>query len=139
MDFQDYQAAKISHSINQKFRRRQNSSTGSAIVKGVEQMKIYVSCDIEGLAGIATFDMEKDTVLFRELYHQHVAWLIEGIQRVPKMNKLQKLLLPIRKPWIEFSLCALGEMDERISLVSGFPRMDYMMSGLDSSYDVVFS
>ena len=27
-------------------------------------MKIYVSCDIEGLAGIATFDMEKeDTVL----------------------------------------------------------------------------
>ena len=38
-------------------------------------MKIYVSCDIEGLAGIATFDMEKDTVLFRELYHQHVAWL----------------------------------------------------------------
>ncbi|MDU3917978.1 MAG: M55 family metallopeptidase, partial [Enterococcus faecalis] len=22
-------------------------------------MKIYVSCDIEGLAGIATFDMEK--------------------------------------------------------------------------------
>lgn len=60
-------------------------------------MKIYVSCDIEGLAGIATFDMEKeDTVLFRELYHQHVAWLIEGIQRVLKMNKLQKLLLPIR-------------------------------------------
>lgn len=45
-------------------------------------MKIYVSCDIEGLAGIATFDMEKeDTVLFRELYHQHVAWLIEGIQK----------------------------------------------------------
>ena len=31
------------------------------------------------------------------------------------------------------------QMDERISLVSGFPRMDYMMSGLDSSYDVVFS
>ncbi len=30
-------------------------------------MKIYVSCDIEGLAGIATFDMEKeDTVLFRD-------------------------------------------------------------------------
>lgn len=48
-------------------------------------MKIYVSCDIEGLAGIATFDMEKeDTVLFRELYHQHVAWLIEGFKRVPK-------------------------------------------------------
>ncbi len=58
-----------------------------------------MSCDIEGLAGIATFDMEKEDTRFylRELYHQHVAWLIEGIQKsAKKMNKLQKLLLPIR-------------------------------------------
>lgn len=83
---------------------------------------------------------KEDTVLFRELYHQHVAWLIEGIQKSAKMNKLQKLLLPIRiaVDWI-LAYARLAEMDERISLVSGFPRMDYMMSGLDSSYDVVFS
>src|SRR5699024_11682219 len=45
-------------------------------------MKIYISCDIEGLAGIATFDMEKDdTENFRELYHRHVKWVIDGIQQ----------------------------------------------------------
>ena len=40
---------------------------------------------------------------------------------------------------LNLAYARLAEMDERISLVSGFPRMDYMMSGLDSSYDVVFS
>ena len=87
---------RISHSINQNLDADKIQALVQPLSK-VEQMKIYVSCDIEGLAGIATFDMEKeDTVLFRELYHQHVAWLIEGIQKSAKMNKLQKLLLPIR-------------------------------------------
>ena len=36
---------------------------------------------------------------------------------------------------LNLAYARLAEMDERISLVSGFPRMDYMMSGLDSSYD----
>ena len=82
--FQDYQAAK---ELVIQLIKNLDADKIQALVQPlskVEQMKIYVSCDIEGLAGIATFDMEKDTVLFRELYHQHVAWLIEGIQRVPK-------------------------------------------------------
>lgn len=104
-------------------------------------MKIYVSCDIEGLAGIATFDMEKeDTVLFRELYHQHVAWLIEGIQQSAKNEQITEITIAdSHSRGLNLAYARLAEMDERISLVSGFPRMDYMMSGLDSSYDVVFS
>lgn len=103
-------------------------------------MKIYVSCDIEGLAGIATFDMEKeDTVLFRELYHQHVAWLIEGIQKSAKNEQITEITIAdSHSRGVNLAYARLAEMDERISLVSGFPRMDYMMSGLDSSYDVVF-
>lgn len=103
-------------------------------------MKIYVSCDIEGLAGIATFDMEKeDTVLFRELYHQHVAWLIEGIQKSAKNEQITEITIAdSHSRGLNLAYARLAEMDERISLVSGFPRMDYMMSGLDSSYDVVF-
>ena len=37
-------------------------------------MKIYVSCDIEGLAGIATFDMEKKTPFYSENYITNM-WL----------------------------------------------------------------
>jgi len=98
-------------------------------------MKIYVSCDIEGLAGIATFDMEKeDTVLFRELYHQHVAWLIEGIQKSAKNEQITEITIAdSHSRGLNLAYARLAEMDERISLVSGFPRMDYMMSGLDSN------
>ncbi|MGH2311304.1 M55 family metallopeptidase, partial [Enterococcus faecalis] len=39
---------------------------------------------------------------------------------------------------LNLAYARLTEMDERISLVSGFPRMYYMMSGLDSSYDEFF-
>ncbi|NSP76689.1 M55 family metallopeptidase [Enterococcus faecalis] len=80
-------------------------------------MKIYVSCDIEGLAGIATFDMEKeDTVLFRELYHQHVAWLIEGIQKSAKNEQITE-----------------------ITIADSHSRgLNLAYARLDSSYDVVF-
>ena len=89
-------------------------------------MKIYVSCDIEGLAGIATFDMEKeDTVLFRELYHQHVAWLIEGIQKSAKNEQITEITIAdSHSRGLNLAYARLAEMDERISLVSGFPRYD---------------
>ncbi|OSH23797.1 hypothetical protein EFNM313_1845 [Enterococcus faecalis] len=38
--------------------------------------------------------MEKeDTVLFRELYHQHVAWLIEGIQKSAKNEQITEITI----------------------------------------------
>lgn len=102
-------------------------------------MKLYISCDIEGLAGIATFDMEKeDTVLFRELYHQHIAWLIEGIKQSNRNRDIEEITISdSHSRGLNLSYSRLAEIDERISLVSGFPRMDYMMSGLDESYDLV--
>jgi D-amino peptidase len=103
-------------------------------------MKLYISCDIEGLAGIATFDMEKeDTQLFRELYHQHVAWVIEGIQKSQKNAEIEEITISdSHSRGLNLSYARLAEMDTRISLVSGFPRMDYMMSGLKAGYDLVF-
>ena len=102
-------------------------------------MKIYISCDIEGLAGIATFDMEKeDTVLFRELYHQHVAWVIDGIKASKQQSEIKEITISdSHSRGLNLSYSRLAEIDKRISLVSGFPRMDYMMSGLDESYDLV--
>jgi D-amino peptidase len=102
-------------------------------------MKLYISCDIEGLAGIATFDMEKDdTQLFREIYHQHVAWVIEGIQKSQRNPEIDEITISdSHSRGVNLSYARLAEMDERISLVSGFPRMDYMMSGLTSEYDLV--
>lgn len=102
-------------------------------------MKIYISCDIEGLAGIATFDMEKDdTENFRELYHRHVKWVIDGIQQSSVNDQVEEITISdSHSKGVNLNYLRLSEMDERISLVNGFPRMDYMMSSLDDSYDVV--
>ncbi|MDH6364589.1 D-amino peptidase [Enterococcus sp. PF1-24] len=102
-------------------------------------MKIYISCDIEGLAGVANFDMEKDDrENFRSLYHQHVAWVIEGIQKSSKNAEVSEITISdSHSLGVHLSYEKLSKMDERISLINGFPRMDYMMSGLDESYDLV--
>lgn len=102
-------------------------------------MKVYVSCDIEGLAGVATFDMEKDDrENFRKLYHEHVKWLVEGIQQSNSNEEITEITISdSHSRGLHLSYQTLTELDERVSLVNGFPRMDYMMSGLDESYDVV--
>lgn len=102
-------------------------------------MKVYVSCDIEGLAGIANFDMEKeDSVRFLDVYHKHVEWLLKGIQQSDKNDEITEITISdSHSRGVNLSYRELSKMDSRVSLVSGFPRMDYMMSGLDSSYDVV--
>ncbi|SJZ58531.1 D-amino peptidase [Pilibacter termitis] len=102
-------------------------------------MKLYISCDIEGLAGIANFDMEKDDhERFLDLYHAHVQWVIEGIQQSEKNQEITTITISdSHARGVNLSLPRLCEMDERVELISGFPRMDYMMTGLDESYDMV--
>lgn len=103
-------------------------------------MKLFLSCDIEGIAGIPNFEMEhEDTVNFRELYHQQVAWVIEGIQTSPQNEHITEITIAdSHSKGLNLSYNRLADLDERISLVSGYPREDYMMSGLDRSYDHVF-
>lgn len=103
-------------------------------------MKLFLSCDIEGIAGIPNFEMEhEDAVNFRELYHQQVAWVIEGIQTSPQNEHITEITIAdSHSKGLNLSYNRLADLDERISLVSGYPREDYMMSGLDRSYDHVF-
>ncbi|MGK0551283.1 M55 family metallopeptidase [Enterococcus faecalis] len=102
-------------------------------------MKIYISCDIEGLAGIATFEMEKeDPQLFRELYHQQLGWVIEGIHKSKINDLIEEITISdSHSRGLNLSYARLAAMDERIALVSGFPRTDYMMSGLTPQHDLV--
>lgn len=103
-------------------------------------MKIYLSCDIEGLAGISMFEQEhQDTQNFRELYHKHIEWVLTGIQS-SRVNKdiTEITIADSHSKGINLNYLRLSEMDDRISLINGFPRKNYMMSGLDESYDVVF-
>lgn len=101
--------------------------------------KVYISCDIEGLAGIADFEMEtNDSADFRELYHKHLKWVIDGIQQSEVNDEIEEITISdSHSKGTNLSYLELSSYDNRISLISGFPRYNYMMSGLESNHDIV--
>lgn len=103
-------------------------------------MKIYISVDMEGMAGICHARQEyDDTVRFRKAMQQQVEWVIEGIQKSSKNAEVDEILIAdSHGAGRHLSYDDLSDMDERIYLVSGTPRPQYMMPAMHSGYDVVF-
>lgn len=102
-------------------------------------MKIYISVDMEGMAGICSTRQETDdSARFRKAYEQQVAWVIEGIQQSVKNDEIEEITISDSHGYGRNLSYDLTEMDERITLISGSPRPHYMMCGLDETYDIVF-
>lgn len=103
-------------------------------------LKIFISVDMEGMAGITSPSQERDEVpSFRRALHNQVRWIIEGIQASSKNDEIEEItIVDSHGTGTNLSYDELSQMDERISLVSGSPRRQFMMSCLDETYDVVF-
>jgi D-amino peptidase len=103
-------------------------------------LKIYISTDIEGLAGIVDFSQEdEDREIFRDLYNQQIEWVLQGIQQSNRNDEVTDILIAdSHAKGLNLSYNRLSDCDERVSLISGWPREDYMMSKLDSTFDQVF-
>ena len=103
-------------------------------------LKIYISVDMEGMAGITSPYQERDEVpSFRRALHNQVRWIIEGIHASSRNDEIGEITISdSHGSGTNLSYDELCQMDERISLVSGSPRRQYMMSCLDETYDVVF-
>ncbi|BDR59565.1 M55 family metallopeptidase [Xylocopilactobacillus apicola] len=103
-------------------------------------MKIYISTDIEGLAGIVDWNMEsQDTADFRKLYNEQVGWVLKGIKESKNNAAVYEIVISdshARGNNLNYNY--LSEIDDRVSLINGYPREDYMMSCFDSSFDQVF-
>ncbi len=99
-------------------------------------MKIYISVDMEGVGGIHTW---KDVTFgdphykWKELEEQ-LKWLVQPLledERVEQILIVDSHSVGDNIPY------SITELDERVELISGFPRKRYMMAGLDSSFDRV--
>ncbi|HPG92605.1 MAG TPA: M55 family metallopeptidase [Clostridia bacterium] len=103
-------------------------------------MKIYISVDMEGLAGITDFSQEKeDSVRFRKAMNDQVAWVIEGIHSCEKNEEIEKITIAdSHGKGTNLSWDELSELDDRVYLISGTPRPQYMMPDFNSEYDMVF-
>lgn len=103
-------------------------------------MKIFISVDMEGLAGITNWKQEtEEQERFRQSMHMQIRWIIDGIHNSTLQNKIEEILIAdSHGSGTNLSYAQLSEFDDRISLISGSPRPYYMMSGLDATCSMVF-
>ncbi|MDY6045103.1 MAG: M55 family metallopeptidase [Peptoniphilus sp.] len=102
-------------------------------------MNIYISFDMEGIAGIDRFSDEfKEPARYRDTVHAHLRAVIDGIKASPKNDEIERITVAdSHGEGKNFDYLLLSEMDPRIELISGYPREDYMMTGLEG-HDVAF-
>lgn len=103
-------------------------------------MKIFISVDMEGIAGIAHNSQEiEEKDAFRKSLHNQIQWIVEGIKK-STTNKIIKeiVIADSHGEGLNLSYCILSQLDDRISLISGSPRKQFMMSQLDETFDMVF-
>ena len=100
-------------------------------------MKIFISVDMEGLAGIQRWkDVSENERFYKvNLLEEQLKWLLEGI--VESKTNIEKITIADSHAFGSNIPYKITEIDERIELVSGFPRKKYMMAGLDETYDRV--
>ncbi len=103
-------------------------------------MMLFISLDMEGIA--VTFNWQQETTqdraLVRKWMAQQIEWVIEGIRQSPKNAMVTEITLADSHSNGDNLAYDITGLDERLSLISGTPRPNYMMPNLDGSYDTVF-
>ena len=103
-------------------------------------MKLFISLDMEGIAGTFNWQQEttQDRALVRKWMAQQIEWVIEGIRQSQKNAMVTEITLADSHSNGDNLAYDITGLDERLSLISGNPRPNYMMPTLDGSYDTVF-
>lgn len=102
-------------------------------------MKIYISVDMEGIPGTFNWEHEKiDRPNVRRYMMDHVEYTIDEILKNPVAANLEEICIADSHNSGDNLLYDLTKVDERICLISGSPRPEYMMPGFDASFDLVF-
>lgn len=103
-------------------------------------MKLYISVDMEGLAGITHWkDESEERERFRKAMNQQVEWVLEGIAASNRNKEITHIMIADSHGGGEnLSYDLLSEKDGRVWLISGSPRPQYMMPAMDDSFDLVF-
>lgn len=102
-------------------------------------MNIFISFDMEGIAGIDRFSDEiKQTKRYSDAIHAHVCAVVEGIQRSSRNSEVEHITIAdSHREGKNLDYLLLSEMDPRIELISGYPRKDFMMTAVEG-HDIAF-
>lgn len=102
-------------------------------------MNIFISFDMEGIAGIDRFSDEiKQTKRYSDAIHAHVRAVVEGIRHSIRNDEVEHItIVDSHGEGKNLDYLLLSEMDPRIELISGYPRKDFMMTAV-KGHDIAF-
>jgi D-amino peptidase len=102
-------------------------------------MKIYISLDMEGIAGTHTWTQEENNrPEVRKCMSQQIEWVIEGIKSSKANKNTDEIVIADSHSAGDSLLYEITDLDDRLHLISGTPRPKYMMPAFNESYSVVF-
>lgn len=94
---------------------------------------------MEGIAGTFTWTQEENNrIEVRKCIHQQIEWVIEGIKLSNVNNKIDEIVIADSHSSGDNLTYDVTGLDDRLHLISGYPRPYYMMPSFDSSYNIVF-
>lgn len=98
-----------------------------------------MSLDMEGIAGTFTWTQEENNrTEVRKCMSQQVEWVLDGICKSRINNKVDEIVIADSHSAGDSLLYEITSIDDRLHLISGFPRPKYMMPAFDNSYNIVF-
>ena len=103
-------------------------------------MKIYISVDMEGLPGVTSWEHvdERNKKYAHKILTEVVEWLVDEIKRSEKNEEITNITIADSHNFGENIPYDITYIDERIELISGYPRRNYMMPDMKGDEDVVF-
>ena len=107
--------------------------------KGESNMKIFMSVDMEGIAG--TFNWKQETNvrnLVRKCMMDQVSWVIEGIKESSRNSEIDEIVIADSHDGGDSLTYDITALDDRLHLITGSPRPNYMMPDFENGYDIVF-
>jgi D-amino peptidase len=98
----------------------------------MEVLKVFVSVDLEGLAGIPSWSLwQKDSDFARRIMVAHLSPVVDSVVRAGGFVR-------VADSHAYGENIRLTDFGGGVELVQGFPRPDYMLSGLEAGFDTVF-
>ena len=103
-------------------------------------MKIYISIDMEGLAGTFNWDQEKgaDRKYVRFAMEEQLRWMLKGIVASKANDEIDEICIADSHGNGDNVSFEFTKRDPRLQLISGSPRPNYMMPAFSKEYDHVF-
>lgn len=104
-------------------------------------MKLFCSIDMEGIAGTINWQQEDafgTRQQVKKCIRKQVEWVIKGIHESPQNHIIDEIVIADSHSSGDSLDYDTTELDDRLYLITGSPRPEYMMPMFDKSYDVVF-